>query len=117
MNTVERVVSICKERKIPISKLETDCGFGNAYIKRLRKGSLPDDRLRIVANYLNVSVEYLSTGKEEDSFSSENAKLVSMLRADKRMNEILLKYFNLSIEKRERVLSAIEMIIDGVDND
>lgn len=37
MNDVERVKSICKERKIAISKLESDCGFANGYIGQLRK--------------------------------------------------------------------------------
>ena len=29
MNTVERLKSILKERKIPVSKLERECGFAN----------------------------------------------------------------------------------------
>lgn len=37
MNAVERVKAICKERKIRISKLESDLGFGNAYISGLKK--------------------------------------------------------------------------------
>lgn len=45
MNTVERVKAICKERKIPVYKLEKDLGFSNGYISQLKKGSLPDDRL------------------------------------------------------------------------
>ena len=56
MNTVERIKSICKERKIPISKLEKDLGFGNAYISGLKKGTVPDDRLGKIADYFKVSV-------------------------------------------------------------
>ena len=41
MNTVERVISICKERKIPISRLEKECGMSNGYIKGLKKGTIP----------------------------------------------------------------------------
>ena len=59
MNSVERVKAICKDRKIPISKLERDLGFANGYISQLRKGVLPDDRLAKIADYLSVSVEYL----------------------------------------------------------
>ena len=64
MNSVERVKTICKERKIPISKLESDCGFANGYIGQLRKGVFPDDRILKIAEYLNVSVDYLMTGKD-----------------------------------------------------
>lgn len=65
MNSVERVKAICKERKIPISKLERDLGFSNAYIAQLRKGSFPADRLAMIAGYLSVSTEYLLSGEEK----------------------------------------------------
>lgn len=59
MNTVERIKAICKERKIPISRLEKECGFANGYIGQLKKGSIPDDRLQKVASYLDVRPEAL----------------------------------------------------------
>lgn len=31
MNSVEKVKAICKERKIPISKMERDLGYANGY--------------------------------------------------------------------------------------
>lgn len=64
MNSVERVKAICKERGIPISKLERELGYSNAYISQLRKGKFPADRLHQIAEYLNVSPEYLMTGEE-----------------------------------------------------
>lgn len=64
MNSVERVKTICKERKIPISKLESDLKFSNGYIAQLRKGVFPADRLAKIANYLDVSSDYLLTGEE-----------------------------------------------------
>jgi len=66
MDTVERIKQICKERKIPIYKLEKDNGFGNGYIRSLKKGGISSDRLSIIANYLNVSTTFLLTGKEEE---------------------------------------------------
>jgi transcriptional regulator with XRE-family HTH domain len=65
MNSVERVKSICKDRKIPISKLERDLGFANGYIGQLRKGVFPDDRLLQIAEYLSVPTSYLLTGVVE----------------------------------------------------
>ncbi len=64
MNSVEKVKAICKERKIPISRLEKDLGYANGYIGQLRKGTFPDDRLVEIANYLNVATAYL-TGEEQ----------------------------------------------------
>lgn len=65
MNSVERVKNMCKTRKIPISKLEKDLGFSNGYIGQLRKGVFPDDRLIKIADYFDVSVDYLLTGEEK----------------------------------------------------
>jgi len=66
MNSVDRVKSICKERKIPISRIEKDLGFANGYIGQLKKGTFPDDRLVAIAEYLNVSTDYLMTGEEKE---------------------------------------------------
>ena len=81
MNTVERIKAICKERKIAISTLEKACGFANGYIGQLKKGSVPDDRLIKIANYLNVSHDFLMTGEESsitDDMVSEHIELISL---------------------------------------
>ena len=64
MNSVEIVKSICKQHKIPISKLERDLGYGNGYIGQLRKGVFPHDRLFEIAGYLNVPMESLLSENE-----------------------------------------------------
>ena len=64
MNSVEKVKALCKERKIPISRLEKELGYANGYIGQLRKGTFPNDRLVEIANYLNVPTAYL-TGEEQ----------------------------------------------------
>ena len=73
MDSVELVKQICKTRKIPISKLEKDCGFANGYIRKLKEGKFPSDRLLIIANYLNLSTEYFLTGND-NSESTLTAK-------------------------------------------
>ena len=64
MTSGERVKAICKERRIAISRLEKDLGFSNGYIGQLRKGVLPDDRLMMIADYLNVTTQFLMTGEK-----------------------------------------------------
>lgn len=64
MNSVEKIKAICKERKIPISRLEKDLGFSNGYIGQLKKGTMPYERLVQVANYLNVSGAFLTDENE-----------------------------------------------------
>ena len=64
MTQVDRIKQLCKEKKIPLYRLEKDLGFANAYISGLKKGYLPPDRLSAIAKYLHVSESYLSTGEE-----------------------------------------------------
>lgn len=79
MNSVERVKKLCKENKIPISKLERDLGFSNGYIGQLRKGVLPDDRLAKIAEYFRVSVDYLMTGEEKTTITQSPHPYIPIL--------------------------------------
>ena len=77
MDTVERIKSICKERGIAISRLERECGFSNGYIRSLREGMMPADRLFKVAQYRGLTPEYLMSGEHpvEYHFDPETAKI------------------------------------------
>lgn len=79
-DSVEFVKQICKQRKIPISKLEADCGFSNAYIRGLKEGKFPADRIMIIADYLKLPVEYLMTGKKPEIpiFEPEQLELIDL---------------------------------------
>lgn len=62
MTTTERIIKLCKEKNIPISKIEKDLGFGNGYLKSLKKGDIPYKRLELVSEYLEVGIDYLIFG-------------------------------------------------------
>lgn len=109
MNAVERVKAICKERKIPISKLESDCGFSNGYIGQLRKGVFPDDRILKIAEYLNVSVDYLMTGTEK-TYSEEDAILDAHISEDVELKEAIKKYYTLDEKARKYILEGIDLL-------
>lgn len=74
MNSVDRVKKICKDRKIPISKLERELGFSNGYISQLRKGVFPADRLALIADYLQISSNYLLTGEDNDGLTEKDTR-------------------------------------------
>ena len=94
MNSVERVKTICKDRKIPISKLERDLGYSNGYIGQLRKGTFPNDRLKEIAEYLEVSIDYLMTGKEKEEgetyyFNEETKKIAQKVFENKSLRMLM----------------------------
>ena len=79
MSSVDRVKAICKERKIPISKLERDLGYANGYIGQLRKGVFPANRMLEIATYLSISPDYLMTGEETKKAPTETSERKDVL--------------------------------------
>ena len=75
-NGVEYVRTICQERKIPISTLEKDCGFSNGYLNPKKLQKIPYDRAIKIAEYLNLSVEYILTGNEKENAPAEEGERV-----------------------------------------
>lgn len=55
---LQRVESLCKEKGVSISRLEKDCGIGNATIKKWDESVPRIDTLKKVADYFGVSIEY-----------------------------------------------------------
>ena len=91
MNSVERVKQLCKERKIPISKLEKDLGYSNGYISQLRKGVFPSDRLSDIANYLGVKTDFIMFGDEANGveLTSRDRRDIAK-ELDRIMNEMAI---------------------------
>lgn len=73
-NSVEYVREICKQRNIPISTLELDCGFANGYLNPKKLKKIPYDRAVKIAKYLNISAEFLMTGEETKKSPSETGE-------------------------------------------
>ena len=94
MNTVERVKMICKERKIPLSRLERECGFANGYISQLKKGSIPADRLQIIADYLGMDIKELlgvqTNAQENEYYLTVETKQIAQEAFDDPMTKALL---------------------------
>lgn len=63
MPIVERLQLIARERGTNFKQLEVECGIGNGVIRRWDIQSPRLDRLVKVADYLNVSLDYLVYGK------------------------------------------------------
>ena len=116
MTTVERIKSICKDRKIPISKLERDLGFSNGYIGQLRKGVLPTDRLLAVADYLSVSSAFLLNGTEKETpLINDDEELTEYVQMLKTRPECRM-LFQLSRNATKEDVEAAVRIIEALRN-
>ena len=64
MTFYERLETLRKSKKISQGDLEKELGFSNGSISKWKKSQPTFDRLKKLADYFGVSVEYLQNGKE-----------------------------------------------------
>lgn len=64
MDLRDRIRELAKKKGLSLPKLEEELGFGNGTIVKWDKAKPNVDKLKKVADYLNVSLDYLVDGKE-----------------------------------------------------
>lgn len=70
MNTYEIIKDLAKEKKLSIRQLEIDFGYSNGYLSKWKNNTPNADELSRLADYFNVSVDYL-LGREEKTSLAE----------------------------------------------
>lgn len=91
-----------KETKIATSTL-SDWKSGKSTPKQ--------DKLKKIAAYFNVSIDYLMTGKEVE-FTVEMAEIdLALSNMSKQLKEYALKLAELPKEKQENIMSLIDMLL------
>lgn len=73
-NSVQYVRDICKQRKIPISQLEKDCGFSNGYLNPKKMSKIPYDRAQVIAEYLGISLNLIMSGEETEKAPAKSGE-------------------------------------------
>lgn len=107
MVNIDKIKALAKEKGVSITFLCQAIGQGAYYfndVKR-RNGSIPDDRLAIIADTLGTTVDYLTdkTDQKEKPTSSEVS-----------VDDILKAMLNLPREKKEELLvKFMQMMKDG----
>ena len=112
MDSVELVRKICKEKKIPISKLERDLGYSNGYIGQLRKGVFPTNRLVEIAQYLSVSVDYLLGTETEKAPTQEGEREVAQTEDEEDMLLLARHMEPIPEEDRKQLKEQFKKSID-----
>lgn len=65
MDLYESVKKVAKEKGYSINRLEQELGFPRSYIGKFKKITPGTDKIQKIADFLGVSVEYLTTGEEK----------------------------------------------------
>ncbi len=61
----ERIKELCRIKGISVNKLEEELGFAKGYISKLGNSNPNSQKLRQLADYFGVSMDYLTTGEEK----------------------------------------------------
>lgn len=78
MNLFNRVISLCDKKGINQSDLEKELGFGKGTISKWKSNPNPSaEKLLLVANYFDVSTDYLLKGIDADGLSEKDNKDIS----------------------------------------
>ena len=99
MTLLDRIKYIAVQKGISISSIEKDLGFSNKAIYRWNNYDPSIYKVIAVAKYLNVSLEWLATGKGHSNYSEK--KLMS--------EKFIKKYNELSDENRNKIDIFLEI--------
>lgn len=69
MTTFERIKELARKQGKSLNKVEEELGYGKNVLYRLKYSNPSAERLQEIADYFNVSVDYL-LGREDDPHSS-----------------------------------------------
>lgn len=97
MSTYEKVIDLCRKNNIKQTTLEAELGFGRGSIGKLRRVETSPKRLKAIADYFGVSVDYLLS--DNDGETSNRDILVEI---DNRTND------GTTHPKKEEYRKAIE---------
>lgn len=70
-----RIISLCDTRGINQSDLEKELGFGKGTISKWKSNPNPSaEKLLLVANYFNVSTDFLLKGTDNNGLTEKDKK-------------------------------------------
>lgn len=106
MNTFQKIRSLASEQGLSIAQLERELNLSNGSISRWKNAAPSSKGLVAVADYFDVSVDYLlGRDKEEYKGEQEDEEIRIMHRGVK----------NMSKEDREKALKMFETFFDNWD--
>ena len=115
-NSVIYIREICKQRRIPVSTLEKDCGFSNGYLNPKKNSKIPYERAVIIAEYLHLDIQYLMTGtapgRKENSFSPKHERDIEKIIDAAR--ELLLSREDLMLDGAPATPETVEFLLSAM---
>lgn len=105
---------LCARKGITVYRISKDIGIATSTFSDWKNGkSTPkQDKLKKIADYFGVTVDYLMTG-EESRYSAGDALLDVRISEDVKLKEAIKKYYSLDDQKKKHVIELINLLSDG----
>ena len=95
MDTAEIIRELCNKKRMTLARLERELNFGNGTIAKAST-TIRADRLKAIADYFGVTMEYLMTGEEDKGvakrdplFTDQERELLDIFRYLNNPGELL----------------------------
>lgn len=103
MTIVNRLQMKITEKGYTIKTFEEEMKFGNGTIRRWDKNAPSIDKVAKVANFLEISIDWLIFGKEKENLSTEEKEILEAYRrADEKGKEAILATSKIFSPKSEQ---------------
>ncbi len=117
MNVLERIQKLSKKNGISVGFLEENLGIGRGTIYKWNKSAPNTENLVKVADYFNVSIDYL-LGRDHSSNEKDIAKIMDKMKKQlmnetdllfdgEAMNPATIELLLQEIEQQERIIKAL----------
>lgn len=103
---VDKIRALAKLKGYSLTNLEKELGFGNGTITRWSKSSPSSEKLGKVADFLDVSLDYL-TGRDDDK-----SKIVPKNKNEEELIVLFRETNGVSDSDKEMLVKQFESTID-----
>jgi hypothetical protein len=109
MTVLERIKTLCREKKnISITTLEQTLGYSNGSLSKAK--DIPSSRIMEISDFLEVSVDYLMTGRRHE-LTIEMADIDSkLIMSDKKVKQYALLLSKMEKLDQELIFSMIDRL-------
>ena len=106
--------NLCIAKNVTAYRVGKETGIATSTFTDWKKGrSIPkQDKLKKIADYFGVTVEYLMTGSDS-KYSDDDAILDVRISEDAELKEAIKKYYNLDDRKKKHIIELINLLSEN----
>lgn len=113
MSLVKRIELLCDEHGTTFAGVERDCGLSNGSIRRWDTNTPSTDKLQKVADYFNVSLDYLQ-GRTDYRYIVSESKNLKDPSTDPDIELIQRAHNKMDTKQRKKMMDLLKLSFDDL---